>query len=210
MSWVKILCFTHPSTPTSSLHKPCRFLYRRRDFDHFSHLVGCWIGDTKTLKKINKFVFQVFILPWLLLVLVQFRPGPRNKWPLAKDHGKDLLIILYAPSNPWLCLAGLLWCFSTGSPDADRHQSLVGAWWSGLSQKEESCSHPDKVTLASCHYPLNRQREKHSYPAAISARQRPITTRQRANSKRTWMKPDGSEWSYIAKVSVIISNKLKL
>lgn len=127
-----------------------------------------------------------------------------------KDHGNNLLILLGVPINPWLCLAGLLWCLSTGYPDADRHQSLLGAWWSGLSQKEEGCSHPDKVTLASCHYPLNRQREKHSYPAAISARQRPITTRQRANSKRTWMEPDGSEWSYIAKVSVVISNKLKL
>lgn len=49
---------------------------------------------------------------------------------------------------------------SAGSSDPDRHQSLVGAWWSGLSHEEEGCSHPNKVMLASCHYPLNRQGKK--------------------------------------------------
>lgn len=102
-----------------------------------------------------------------------------------RTMGKTYSSYSTLPATLRLCLAGPLWRFSTGSSDADRHQSLVGAWWSGLSQKEESCSHPDKVMLASCYYPLNRQGKKHSYPATISARQRPITTRQRANSKRT-------------------------
>lgn len=65
--------------------------------------------------------------------------------------------LLMLPGTCRLCLAGLLLRFSAGCSDADRHQSLVGAWWSVRSQKEESCSQPDKVMLASCHYGPNRQ-----------------------------------------------------
>lgn len=77
--------------------------------------------------------------------------------------------------------------------------------------RRKSCSCPDKVTLASCHYLPGRQGGTQPHPAAISARQRPITSRQRATSKHTWIKPDGSAWSPVAKVGVvIISDMLKL
>lgn len=59
----------------------------------------------------------------------------------------------------------------------------MGAWWSGLSQKEEHCSHPDKVMLAFLSLSSEQAGEKHSYPVAISARQRPITTRQKGKKE---------------------------
>lgn len=99
-----------------------------------------------------------------------------------------------------------------GSSDADRAQSRVGAWWSGLSHKEEKLllprqGHSGLLSLS----PRQTGGGRRPHPAAISARQRPITSRQRANSKHTWIKLDGSAWSPVAKVGVvIISDMLKL
>lgn len=115
------------------------------------------------------------------------------------------------PRLPWFCLAGQLrWC-STGSSDADRPQSRVGAWWSGLSHKEEKLFLPRQGHSGLLSLSPRQTGGTQPHPAAISARQRPITSRQRANSKHTWIKPDGSAWSPVAKVGVvIIPDMLKL
>ena len=124
----------------------------------------------------------VFVLAWLLQVLVHWKPEPWNRWLRAKDHGKA------CSQCSWLCLAGLLWSFRAGPCDADTHQSLVGAWWSGLSQKEESCSHPDKVILASCHYPLDRQGK------SIPIRQPLVPSRDQLPTSKG-QTVSGHEWS---------------
>lgn len=144
-------------------------------------------------------------------VLVQCRPGPWNKQMWAKDHGKDLIIILCAPMQllvvlGWPAVVLQHWiftCWQTPEPSGSLVEWPLSEGGKLLPPRQ---GHAGLLSLSS-----EQTGEKHSYPVAISARQRPITTRQRASCKRTWMKPDGSEWSYIAKVTdVIISHKLKL
>ena len=153
-----------------------------------------------------------FYLDYCQYSTVLCRLGPRNKWLRAKDHGKDLFIILYLCSQQLLVVLGwpavvlqhwIFRCWQTPEPSGSLVEWPLSEGGKLLPPRQ---GHAGLLSLSS-----EQTGGKHSYPAAISARQRPITTRQRANSKRTWMKPDGSEWSYVAKVSVvIISDKLKL
>lgn len=155
---------------------------------------------------------QSLILPWPLFVLVQCRPRPWKNNPGRRTMGmiwssfslrsqQQPLVVLGWP--PLVLQRWISARWQTPEPSG----SLVE--WPLSEGGTLLPSRQGHTGLSSLSFQTDKGLQ-HSCPLAISARQRPITTRQRPNSKLTWMKPDGSEWSCAAKVSVIISNKFKL